>query len=487
MLRCHPKRHQHPHRQVFPEEPYQEGGGGLGREPEPDLHQRGEDGRQPVKEPDRVEQVHEQDTEEEIGYRLADEPPHPHPGLRGGGPEVRHPVGRDLEEYLGALPGHHPVQDQPHRDVDKREGCKDQRNVAHPKRPEHPKDHRDLGHARDRKRHEGGGDEPLLLRLEHPGGERPRHVAPKPEEDRDDPVAVHPEPVEEGVGQRRKPREVAGILEDREDKVEGHDVGEDHRKRDEEPCREEAHRLDVVDLAVEEVPDQDLVQDPRPKKIADPHGNRGVEVEERFKDERYEPFADHPDRHERDGDDRKCNENAARRPDARLSDPVAEGVVAVSDRLHCARDPADRRPPFLLAHGPDRRRGAGFAEPVHEFPYPLPGETHGRDDRHAEEALEAGDIDRDSLVACLVPEVERDGSRDPALQDLEGQVEVPLKVRRVDDVDDDIRLREDPGGDLFCRVCGGEGVGAGCVDHLGRRIRKAHRPAGDVDGGPGVV
>jgi len=76
---------------------------------------------------------------------------------------------------------------------------------------------------------------------------------------------MHAEPVEEGICQCREPWKIAGILEDREDEIEGHDVGEDHSKRDEETCREEAHRLDVVDLTVDEMPDQDLVEDPGPR------------------------------------------------------------------------------------------------------------------------------------------------------------------------------------------------------------------------------
>ena len=92
---------------------------------------------------------------------------------------------------------------------------------------------------------------------------------------------------------------------------------------------------------------------------------------------------------------------------------------------------------------------------------------HNGHHRHAQGTAQPLDIHRAAVGAHLIHHVQRHHRRDPQLQQLQGQVKVPLNVGGVHNVDDAVRLLvqdEVPGDDLLLGV-GPQGVDARQVHH----------------------
>ena len=114
-----------------------------------------------------------------------------------------------------------------------------------------------------------------------------------------------------------------------------------------------------------------------------------------------------------------------------------------------------------------------------------------RADRHDGDAEFFGeffDLDGAAVLPHLVHHVESEDGRQSDLQKLEGQIEIPLHVRRIDDVDDPVgvSLQEEVArDDLFVRIRA-QGIDPGQVDDRGVRV-PAHRTALFVHGNAGEV
>ena len=63
-----------------------------------------------------------------------------------------------------------------------------------------------------------------------------------------------------------------------------------------------------------------------------------------------------------------------------------------------------------------------------------------RNDRHAQDLLHKVDIDRAAVAGQLIHHVQRDNDRPVRLKKLHRQIQVALDIRRVNDIDDRVRL-----------------------------------------------
>ena len=88
-----------------------------------------------------------------------------------------------------------------------------------------------------------------------------------------------------------------------------------------------------------------------------------------------------------------------------------------------------------------------------------------RHDGHAEHRFQCIDIDRAAVRGQLIHDIERHHHRNIHLQQLHGEVEVALDVRRVDDIDDRPRLfvKHKAAGDDLLTGVGRHGIDAGQV------------------------
>ena len=116
------------------------------------------------------------------------------------------------------------------------------------------------------------------------------------------------------------------------------------------------------------------------------------------------------------------------------------GVVAVDAEI-------DARRPLMVARDVQRM--------VDELLDALVFRRRNRDDRDAERRLELIDVDVAAVRPHLVHHVQREHHRDAELHDLHREIEIALEVRRVDDVDDAVRMRvqeEIARDDLLIRI-----------------------------------
>ena len=67
-----------------------------------------------------------------------------------------------------------------------------------------------------------------------------------------------------GVEKHGEPREVAGVLEEREHEVEAEYIREHHPERNEEPRGEKPERLLEIDPAVDEIADEQMMNESVP-------------------------------------------------------------------------------------------------------------------------------------------------------------------------------------------------------------------------------
>ena len=115
---------------------------------------------------------------------------------------------------------------------------------------------------------------------------------------------------------------------------------------------------------------------------------------------------------------------------------------------------------------------------VHQLRHAVCRRRADRDNRNAERLRHLLDVDAAAVSGQLVHHVECQHHRNAQRQQLQRQIEIALQIRRVDDVDDAVRLLPQniiARHDLFCRIWT-QGVNAGQVYH-GAVFLPAHLPA----------
>ncbi|KAF5031695.1 hypothetical protein DSECCO2_625090 [anaerobic digester metagenome] len=364
--------------------------------------------------------------------------------------------------------------------------------------------------------------QPVFLTLDRPRGHDRGNVAPEPDQHRNERFPGQSESMQGPIHDERGTRQVAGILEDRKDQEEYEDVGqedEDGADTADDAVADERAKPGGFDRA-----------GCKPGKPCDEridHGHEGSRDRKRQLER-----SPHQRKKDRDtevpvGDDavdhvRECRTFRVSAVDLRQDGGdrlvalvrhhglVLVGVDGREDTLHAdgGRTLPDLRYDILIpleefdgepAEGialgkvPVGRKGiherhdlrlrivavadgmlvvrrglclldCGFEEGVKPL---APGSDRAHD-RDLEELRKPRPVDGVALRFGHIGHVQGDDDRDPEFRELRRQVEVPLQVRRVHDLDDDVRLlveEEVPRDDLVCGVRG-QAVGAGKVDDL---------------------
>jgi hypothetical protein len=380
--------------------------------------------------------------------------------------------------------------------------------------------------------HERGHDDghgPVALVLQRPRRHDRWHVAAEADDERHEGLPRQADGAHEPVHNEGGPGHVAGVLQRREeqeqatdDRDEGCDrldaaadaVGE-HGRQPVGAAEQAEQRGCAVDedRAEEDVEEVD-------EGAADVDGHH----EHRVHDDEEDRDAERPVQHQ------PVNPVGQVAPDLpgarqhRLDDPVHPGIAASRNEdvrllagLLLDPGPQQRKPCHGLGRGEAQRLGVAFEQTQGEPAPPLRrhiekrrklaqglldrgrvGEIEPararrgrggndrvlqrldslllcRDDGHdraAEPVREALGVDPELPVPGHVHHVQRDDDREVHLQELAGEVEVPLQVRGIDDVDDQPRRArsEERLGDALVErailIGAAQGVGAGQVDDL---------------------
>ena len=145
-------------------------------------------------------------------------------------PQSGRPHWRQLEHQLRVSAGDEPVGQRSDENGLQDEKTKDEDAGV----PGHPgqddQHHRDQRRTGKRQGQDQAGDQTLLARVEHAGGEQRHGHAGESHDQGNDPFAVEPDSPHEPVQEHREAGQVAGFLEDSEEEVET----EHHRHHDAE-------------------------------------------------------------------------------------------------------------------------------------------------------------------------------------------------------------------------------------------------------------
>ena len=147
-------------------------------------------------------------------------------------------------------------------------------------------------------------------------------------------------------------------------------------------------------------------------------------------------------------------------------DQVGNGVDAAVDGTAVVIFPAEILPRGLLLIPRDVQRVAD------QLLNALILRGRDGDDRHAEQLLHGVDVDRAAICPHLVHHIQRDDDGRIHFQKLHREVQIPLYISRVHDVDDRFRLLFDDkiaGDDLLAAV-GRHRVNARQIRHQGLRV-----------------
>ncbi len=200
-----------------------------------------------------------------------------------------------------------------------------------------------------------------------------------------------------------------------------------------------------------------------------------------------ESFADLADSHVTGGKDGNADEGSPELVHAEVLEAVPPRVVPVDHPLHPADDQPDPLPSFFPGRG-GKGGDPGFVEAGHQFPDSLPSDGNGRNDRHPQFLLQGCAVDQDPAVPGLVHHVEGHDRGNSLLEDLDGQNEVSLQGRRVQDDDDLVpAFLDQPPGDFLGFVGRLQGVGSRYVYEAVAGSLGPEGPLHEANGRPGVI
>ena len=160
--------------------------------------------------------------------------------------------------------------------------------------------------------------------------------------------------------------------------------------------------------------------------------------------------------------------------------------MAVGDSLNLVYNVADSRPALITTAGRSRGRGS-LTNTFHQLTHPLPGDRYRGHHRHPEELLQPTQIDMYSSMLGIVPYIQGYYYRDFPLQQLQGQVEIPLQIGSINHIDDNIPGGKHLGGYFFSFTGWLQGIGARDINNLHRLFPQLHETTGIAHCSPGII
>jgi len=138
---------------------------------------------------------------------------------------------------------------------------------------------------------------------------------------------------------------------------------------------------------------------------------------------------------------------------------------------------------------PGAHHSSGLEPGLHQSIESLASESHGGNDRHAQQSPHALMVDLESAPPGLVNQVERDHDRKAKIKQMEGEIQVPLQAGCVEDHQDGVRMgfEERLASHPLILRDGPDGIGAREIDDTDLLALEVGRPQVDGNGLPRVV
>ncbi|OPY43952.1 MAG: hypothetical protein A4E42_01143 [Methanoregulaceae archaeon PtaU1.Bin222] len=94
----------------------------------------------------------------------------------------------------------------------------------------------------------------------------------------------------------------------------------------------------------------------------------------------------------------------------------------------------------------------GIPNPLHEFVESFTTQSDCWNDGDSKFGLQSLPVDGDPHVTCLIPHIQSKYDRFFPLKDLEREIQVPLEIRGISNIDDEISTLQQLKRNFFCPV-----------------------------------
>ena len=159
--------------------------------------------------------------------------------------------------------------------------------------------------------------------------------------------------------------------------------------------------------------------------------------------------------------------------------------MAVGDSLHLLNNVAHLGPACVIVVTEGAR--PRLLQARHQYVDALPTERTGGHHWNPQQFLQLLHVNLYALMAGLVPYVESYNDRSAGLEQLEGQVQIPLQVSSINHIDNQVALSQHVDGHFLGPTGWLEAIGAGDINYLSQLAVKLESPLGEFDGSAGII